>query len=99
MLTWTFRNFASLPILVLASWQKAVITAIVADGVVVSVPSADSGMIIGTVENVPMAGAAIVNKEAGCGWLGVGIFREPPGRKPRVSVSLSGRGHAGLRQI
>jgi hypothetical protein len=63
MLSWTFRNFTSLPILVLANWQKAVITAIVADGVVVSVPSADSGMIIGIVENVPMAGAAIVNKK------------------------------------
>ena len=52
LLAWVFRNFISLPVPVLAKWQKALIAAVMADSLFIPVPSEDSAAIIGTVESV-----------------------------------------------
>ena len=51
MLAWIFRYFASLPMPVLAKWQKSLIAEVMAEGVLVPVPNRDSDVIIGMVEN------------------------------------------------
>jgi hypothetical protein len=56
MLVWVFRYFASLPMVVLARWQKMLVGAVIAQGRVVPVPGGDSGVIIGTVENAASPG-------------------------------------------
>jgi hypothetical protein len=52
MLAWVFRHFASLPMAVLTQWQKNLIVAVMAQGVIIPVPREDSNTIIGTVEGV-----------------------------------------------
>jgi len=51
LLAWTFRYFPALPAMVLTSWQKAVISAVVRNGIPEPLPSKCSSTIIGTVEN------------------------------------------------
>jgi hypothetical protein len=51
LLAWVFRNFISLPVSVLAKWQKTLIVAVMADGLFVPVPPENSAAIIGTVES------------------------------------------------
>jgi hypothetical protein len=51
LLAWVFRNFISLPVSVLAKWQKALIAAVMADALFIPVPTEDSAAIIGTVES------------------------------------------------
>jgi hypothetical protein len=52
MLAWVFRYFASLPMSVLTSWQKALIAEVMARAGTTPLPNRDSGSIIGTVESV-----------------------------------------------
>lgn len=51
LLAWVFRNFISLPVSVLAKWQKALIAAVMAEALFIPVPPEDSAAIIGTVES------------------------------------------------
>lgn len=51
LLAWIFRNFISLPVPVLAKWQKTLIAAVMAEGLFVPVPPENSAAIIGTVES------------------------------------------------
>jgi hypothetical protein len=52
LLTWLFRNFASLPMSVLTTRQKTLVADIIANGRTIPVPDGDLGTIIGTVESV-----------------------------------------------
>jgi hypothetical protein len=51
LLAWVFRNFISLPVPVLAKWQKTLISAVMAEALFIPIPSGDSAAIIGTVES------------------------------------------------
>jgi len=51
LLAWVFRNFISLPVAVLAKWQRTLIGAVMADALFIPVPTEDSAAIIGTVES------------------------------------------------
>ena len=51
LLAWVFRNFISLPVSVLAKWQKTLIAAVMAEALFIPVPPEDSAAIIGTVES------------------------------------------------
>ena len=51
LLTWVFRNFISLPVSVLAKWQKTLLAAVMAEALFIPVPPEDSAAIIGTVES------------------------------------------------
>jgi hypothetical protein len=56
LLAWLFRNFASLPMSVLTTRQKAMVANIIAKGRTIPVPDGNFGTIIGTVESfVPQA--------------------------------------------
>ena len=66
LLLWTFRNFASLPQIVLANWQEKIIAAVVWNGVAAPLPSKGSSQIIGIVEN-PMIPAA-AGTQPGVDW-------------------------------
>ena len=52
LLAWVFRNFISLPMPVLAKWQKALVATVMADSLFIPVPAEDSDVIIGTLERV-----------------------------------------------
>jgi hypothetical protein len=51
LLAWVFRNFISLPVSVLAKWQKTLIAAVMAEALFIPVPTEDTAAIIGTVES------------------------------------------------
>jgi hypothetical protein len=51
MLVWIFRYFTALPMPVLSGWQRSLIIMVMTQGAIIPLPSRESGIIIGTVEN------------------------------------------------
>jgi hypothetical protein len=63
LLAWVFRNFISLPMPVLAKWQKTLIGAVMAEALFIPVPDEGSAAIIGTVESAttpPVNGKPVI---------------------------------------